>query len=219
MAVRFCARGKDAVADFEILQRGGLAFFAERGFVIHHNHHRLIAAAVVHLDRVPVDRSDFPEGAGSAASVSHATAATLAATAAGSTPTALAAARSATALNPLKLFRRHAIDKLRRDLLVAIWISPHRHVIADFQIFQSQFLRLLLTRLPLTVMRLVSDHDGLGRAIRFLDLEPINPHGGNSAHHRRRTAETPTALTLACSLTLARTSPLALRWWRRILLR
>lgn len=221
LAVRFRARGKDAVADFEILQRSGLTFFAERGFVIHHNHHRLIAAAAVHLNRVPVDGSDLTEGTWTATAKSHASAATLAATAAGSTSTALAAARPTHALGPLELFRRHAIDKLSRDLLVAVGVSAHRNVVADFQIFQSQFLRrlLLLTRLPLAVMRLVSDHDGLGCAICLLDLEPINPHGSYSAQHRRRAAETPPALTLARSPALTRTSPLALRWWRRILLR
>jgi hypothetical protein len=178
LTVRFRARGKDAVADFEILQRGGLTFLAESGFVIDHDDH-LIAATVADLDGIPVDRSDFPERPGSTTPWSHSTAATLATAAAGTTGSALtarAAARSTHALGPLKLFRRHAIDKLRRDLFVTVRISAHCDVITNFEILKSKFLRLLLPRLPLAVMGLIRHHDGLGGTIRFLDLEPINPH-------------------------------------------
>jgi hypothetical protein len=89
-------------------------------------------------------------------------------------------------LEPLELFFRDAIDPHGHHLLVSVGSATHHDVITNFQIFQLEFLRLLLPLLPLAVMGLIVHQHGLRSSIRLLDLEAINSHGRNGAHHRRR---------------------------------
>ena len=51
--------------------------------------------------------------------------------------------RPATTLESLELFRGDAINSHGRHLLVGVGGAAHKDVVADFQIFQCEFLRLL----------------------------------------------------------------------------
>src|SRR5271157_118882 len=176
LAVDIFPHGKDAVADLEVFQGDGLTFFGEGGLVIDHDDS--FALAPTHLDLVPLNGKNLAAGAVArhAPAWAHASAGT-------SWPTTWPAAT----LKSLKLFRRDPIDPHGHYLLVSVGSPTHHDVVPDFQILQLDFLRLLLPRLPLAEVGLTVHHHGLRGAIRPLDLEAIDSHGRDRAHHRRRT--------------------------------
>jgi hypothetical protein len=197
LAVGFFPHGKDAVADFEIFQRDGLTLFGERGLVIDYDDS--FALAATHFDLIPVNGKDFaaravarhrPATAGASAPWTKAT--TSAGTPASAARAHASTAWPATTLEPLKLFLCDAIDPHGHHLLVSVRSATHHDVVTDFQIFQLEFMRLLLPLLPLAETCLIVYQHGLGSPIGRLDLEAINSHGRDGSHHRRATHPSPT---------------------------
>ena len=183
LAVGLFSHGKDAVADFKVFQCDRLTFLIEGRLVIDHDHS--LAVATAHNgDLVAFDGFNFAARV-RALHPSAATGSPAATTRAASA----ALTRStwpATALEALELLFGDPVHSSSDELLIAIRSPTDKDVVADFQVFQSQLFRLLLTFYSLAVVSLVIHHDGLRRAIGLLDFEPVDSHRGNRAENRRR---------------------------------